>query len=113
MSRPRSDSGDGVSLGPFSHCRLWRVIDGGELDGFVGVFEDLLDADLNPAEKEEDVKFMLLYFPTSRKQQIAHGLLEVNDFFVGTLEYLGENRHRICFDVSGEEVGVEEFYIEE
>ena len=76
----------------------WRVVDGGEVDGMVGVFEDYLDASLEPTENESEVVYIMLFFPVSRRDQEEHDMTDVTEFLGGQVAYLRENNCRLYFE---------------
>lgn len=88
--------------------KLWKVVDGGEMDGLVGVFEEFLDDLLEPVEESESARHIMLFFPVSRQAQEKHDLVDVNDFLGGQIAYLKDNDYRLYFEIRADKPTLEE-----
>jgi hypothetical protein len=89
-------------------ARLWKVVDGGEMDGLVGVFEDFLDELLEPVDGCENAVHIMLFFPVSRQAQEKYELVGVNDFLGGQVAYLRDNNYRLYFEIRADKPTLEE-----
>ncbi len=97
----------------FTSGSLWRVVDEGEMDGLIGVFEDLLDANMDPVDRGEAPMFVLLFFPVSRNAQEKHGMVGANDYIGGIIGLLRDNNYRMSFDYKAGSPELEEVNPEE
>lgn len=77
-----------LASGGFESGGVFRVVESGEWEGLLGLFEGFLDADLGSVEELPEDGFVQLFFPVGPSAQRKYGLYGVNDYPSGVLAQL-------------------------